>query len=136
MAICLRIDHMAPRMGDALAPRNGFPAVGGWIVRPESGSGSSRERPERGVAPPETSGATLRLMHVVDVAQAEARFAELLGRVQAGEEVLVTRANEPVARILPAVAQQRRPHFGAAKDLLHTRDDFDEPLEDFAPYTA
>ena len=25
MAICLRSDHLAPRMGDALAPRNGFP---------------------------------------------------------------------------------------------------------------
>lgn len=75
-------------------------------------------------------------MHVVDVAQAEARFAELLGRVQAGEEVLLTRADEPVARILLAGASPRRPRFGAAKDLLHVRDDFDEPLEDFAPYTA
>jgi prevent-host-death family protein len=75
-------------------------------------------------------------MHVVDVAQAEARFAELLGRVQAGEEVLLTRADEPVARLLPAGSSSRRPRFGAAKDLLHARDDFDEPLNDFAPYTA
>jgi prevent-host-death family protein len=75
-------------------------------------------------------------MHVVDVAQAEARFAELLGRVQAGEEVLLTRADEPVARLLPAGTSSRRPRFGAAKGLLHVRDDFDEPLEDFAPYTA
>lgn len=75
-------------------------------------------------------------MHVVDVAQAEARFAELLGRVQAGEEVLLTRADEPVARLLPAGSSSRRPRFGAAKGLLHVRDDFDEPLEDFAPYTA
>jgi prevent-host-death family protein len=75
-------------------------------------------------------------MHVVDVAQAEARFAELIGRVQAGEEILVTRANEPIARILPATPKHRRPRFGAAKGLLHMRDDFDEPLEDFAPYTT
>lgn len=75
-------------------------------------------------------------MHVVDVAQAEARFAELLGRVQAGEEVLLTRADEPVARLLPAGNSSRRPRFGAAKDLLHVREDFDEPLEDFTPYTA
>jgi prevent-host-death family protein len=75
-------------------------------------------------------------MHVVDIAQAEARFAELLGRVQAGEEVLLTRADEPVARLLPAGASSQRPRFGAAKDLLHVREDFDEPLEDFAPYTA
>jgi prevent-host-death family protein len=75
-------------------------------------------------------------MHVVDVAQAEARFAELLGRVRAGEEILVTQANQPVARIVPATAQQGRPRFGAAKGLLHVRENFDEPLEDFAPYST
>jgi hypothetical protein len=36
----------------------------------------------------------------------------------------------------PAKTSPRRPRFGAAKDLLHVRDDFDEPLEDFAAYTA
>jgi len=75
-------------------------------------------------------------MHVVDFAQAEARFAELLSRVQAGEEILVTRANVPVARITPATPRHNRPRFGAAKDLFRVADDFDEPLEDFAPYTG
>ena len=75
-------------------------------------------------------------MHVVDFAQAEARFAELMGRVQAGEEVLVTRANVPVARILPAAPRYNRPRFGAAKDLFRVAADLDEPLADFAPYTG
>lgn len=75
-------------------------------------------------------------MHVVDFAQAEARFAELLGRVQAGEEVIVTRANVPVARITPAVPRNNRPRFGAAKDLFRVAADFDEPLADFAPYAG
>ena len=75
-------------------------------------------------------------MLVVDVAQAEARFAELLGRVQAGEEVVVTRANVPVARITPAAPRHNRPRFGAAKDLLRVAANFDEPLADFAPYSA
>lgn len=73
-------------------------------------------------------------MQVVDVAQAEAQFAELLRRVQAGEEVVVTDADQPVARIVPAGASSRRPRFGSAKGLLHAHDDFDEPLADFAPY--
>jgi hypothetical protein len=34
-----------------------------------------------------------------------------------------------------AAANRRLPHFGAAKGLLHVHDDFDEPLEDFGPYT-
>jgi prevent-host-death family protein len=75
-------------------------------------------------------------MHVVDAAQAEARFGELLRRVRDGEEVLVTHANEPVARIVPAGVSSHRPRFGAAKGLLHAHDDFDAPLEDFTPYTA
>jgi prevent-host-death family protein len=75
-------------------------------------------------------------VHIIDAAEAEAQFAEVLRRVQDGEEVLVTRANEPVARIVPATAHVRKPRFGAARGLLHVRDDFDEPLDDFAPYTA
>jgi prevent-host-death family protein len=74
-------------------------------------------------------------MRVVDFAQAEARFAELL-RVQAGEEVIVTRANVPVARITPAAPRNNRPRFGAAKDLFRVAADFDEPAADFAPYTG
>ena len=75
-------------------------------------------------------------MHVIDLAQAEAHFAELLGRVQAGEEILVTRADVPVARIMPAALQTKRPRFGAGKDLLRVGNDFDEPLADFAPYAG
>lgn len=63
-------------------------------------------------------------------------FAELLRRVRAGEEVLVTQANEPVARIIPAMVSRSRPRFGVAKGLLHVHDDFEEPLEDFTPYTG
>jgi prevent-host-death family protein len=75
-------------------------------------------------------------MHVIDFAQAEAHFAELPGRVQAGEEILVTRADVPVARIMPAAPQTKRPRFGVGKDLLRTGSDLDEPLADFALYTG
>jgi len=75
-------------------------------------------------------------MRVVDFAQAEASFAELLGRVQAGEEVIVTRANVPVARITPATPRNNRRRFGAAKNLFRVAVDFDEPLADFAQYAG
>lgn len=74
-------------------------------------------------------------MHSIDVAEATLRFAELLQRVQAGEEVVLTQENEPVARLVPAAASSRKPKFGAARGLLTVADDFDEPLDDFAPYT-
>jgi prevent-host-death family protein len=74
-------------------------------------------------------------MHSIDVAEATMRFAELLRRVQAGEEVVLTHENEPVARIVPAAVSGRKPRFGAGRGLLTVGDDFDEPLDDFAPYT-
>lgn len=75
-------------------------------------------------------------MHKIDVAEATIRFAELLRRVQAGEEVVVTEEDAPIARIVPAGAAAHKARFGAARGLLQVRDDFDEPLEDFAPYTT
>jgi prevent-host-death family protein len=38
---------------------------------------------------------------IVDLAEAEKRAAELLGRAAAGEEVIITAAGAPVARIVP-----------------------------------
>ncbi len=48
----------------------------------------------------------------------------------------MTPADVPVARIMPAAPQTKRPRFGAGKDLLRVGNDFDEPLEDFAPYAG
>ena len=48
---------------------------------------------------------------------------------------MLTQENEPVARLVPAAASSRKPKFGAARGLLTVADDFDEPLDDFAPYT-
>ena len=67
-------------------------------------------------------------MHVIDFAQAEAHFAELLRRVQAGKEIVVMRADVPVARITPVAPQTKRPRFGAGKGQLRAGSDFEEPL--------
>jgi len=66
---------------------------------------------------------------VIDFAQAEARFAEPLGRVQAGEEILVTRADVPACLRRP----KRSGPASARAELLRVGNDFDEALADFAP---
>ena len=48
-------------------------------------------------------------MVTVSLAQAKARLSELLDKVEAGEEVVVTRHGRAVARISPA-AQPKKPH--------------------------
>jgi prevent-host-death family protein len=51
-------------------------------------------------------------MHKIDVAEASLRSAELLRRVHAGEEVLLTDKNQPVARLV----RPRRPVAGRSSE--------------------
>ncbi len=51
------------------------------------------------------------------VAEARAHFSELLKRAQAGEEILITRGSQPIARLGPAEKRgARRP--GILRELL------------------
>ncbi|MGL4514373.1 MAG: type II toxin-antitoxin system Phd/YefM family antitoxin [Lacipirellulaceae bacterium] len=63
----------------------------------------------------------------IDALQAD--FAACLGRVEAGERLVVTRDGQPVAEIRPADAPSggKRP-FGLAKGQFVVPDDFDAPL--------
>lgn len=42
------------------------------------------------------------LMHTVTLAEAKAHLSELLNQIEAGEEVLITRRGQPVARLIAA----------------------------------
>jgi prevent-host-death family protein len=46
-------------------------------------------------------------MVTVNLAQAKAHLSELLDKVEAGEEVIITRRGHPVAHIRPAVRQRK-----------------------------
>lgn len=59
-------------------------------------------------------------MLTVTVAEAKAQLSEILHRVEAGEEVVVTRRGRPVARIGPA-ERQREPLPRAALEALQAR---------------
>jgi prevent-host-death family protein len=71
----------------------------------------------------------------ISIAEAKAKFSELVKRAEAGEEILVTRHGKVVARLSPPQAASRKPPlFGALKGQIWISDDFDEPLEDFKDY--
>lgn len=72
----------------------------------------------------------------VSIAEAKARLAELLRRVERGEEFTITRHGKPVARMVGAVPDERLPRIGALKGQIRVADDFDAPLEDFKAYTG
>jgi prevent-host-death family protein len=75
-------------------------------------------------------------MATVTIEEAQAHLTELIDKLQPGEEVIITRNAQPVARLVPAAAPARPPRQpGLLKDkILHMADDFDAPLEDFQEY--
>ncbi|MDX2169041.1 MAG: type II toxin-antitoxin system Phd/YefM family antitoxin [Deltaproteobacteria bacterium] len=73
-------------------------------------------------------------MHQFNVAQAKARFSELVKRAMAGEEVIIAKDNRPVLKLVPVQPRLDRRVPGSAKGQIWISDDFDAPLDDFADY--
>lgn len=68
-----------------------------------------------------------------NIAEAKARFSELVDRALAGDEVIVARDNKPLLKLVPLAASgDRRP--GTAKGQVQMTPDFDAPLPDFDGY--
>ena len=69
------------------------------------------------------------------IAQAKAKFSELVEKAIAGEEIVITRANTPLLKLVPYHASKRTLAPGSARDhILSIAPNFDEPLDDFADY--
>ncbi len=69
-------------------------------------------------------------MTVVNTHEAKTNLSRLLDNVEKGEEIVIAKANRPVARLVPyrAVSPQRQPGF--LKGKVRVADDFDAPLSD------
>ncbi len=62
------------------------------------------------------------------VHEAKTHLSRLLRRATDGEEVVITRAGQPVARLVPI--EGSRPLFGVDEGRFIVPDDFDEPLDE------
>lgn len=70
-----------------------------------------------------------------NVAQAKARFSELIERAMAGEEVVIARANRPVLKLVPFHNRRRQLKPGSARhEILSIAPDFDDTPDDFGEY--
>jgi prevent-host-death family protein len=63
----------------------------------------------------------------VGVHEAKTHLSRLLRRVSAGEEIVIARGGEPIARLVP-VAPRRQRLLGQDKGRFEVPDDFDAPL--------
>ncbi len=66
-------------------------------------------------------------MDTYNVHEAKTQFSRILAKVQAGEEVIIAKAGEPIARIVPIRSQRQRVPE-TARGQLWVAEDFDSPL--------
>jgi len=69
-------------------------------------------------------------METINIHQAKTQFSRLIERVNAGEEIVITRAGRPVARLVPATASAAPRRLGLMKGRIRVSKDFDAPLPD------
>ena len=74
-------------------------------------------------------------MPTVTVEEAQAKLPELIEKLAPGEELVITRNNQPLAKLVvekPPVRKPRQPGSAKGKLLIHTEDE--EHLKDFKDY--
>jgi prevent-host-death family protein len=73
-------------------------------------------------------------MQQIDLDEAKRHLPDLIEAASKGEEIVITKDNHPVAKLVPISWAKPRPQFGSAAGLITIADDFDESLEDFSEY--
>jgi len=64
----------------------------------------------------------------VNVHDAKTRLSQLLARVEAGEEIIIARNGQPVARLTAVDQPQRTRTLGRDEGLFEVPEDFNAPL--------
>ncbi len=74
-------------------------------------------------------------MTTVTIEEAQARLPELIEHLAEGEELVIMRNQEPIARLLAEGRRSRKPRqAGSARGLLTIISDDEEHLKDFQEY--
>jgi prevent-host-death family protein len=67
-------------------------------------------------------------MTSVTIDEAKTQLSKLIERVERGEEIVITRGKEPVARLVPYVQERPKRGFGSMKGKAWLDESFWEPL--------
>lgn len=69
-------------------------------------------------------------MTTVNIYDAKARLSALIAEAEAGGEVVIARAGQPVVRLVPVGAPKQPRVPGRSRGQIDIADDFDQPLPD------
>lgn len=67
-------------------------------------------------------------MEIVTIHAAKTTLSQLLARVEAGEEIILARGKEPIAKLVPFGPPASKRRFGALRGIVSVGPDFFEPL--------
>lgn len=67
-------------------------------------------------------------MTTVNMHEAKTQFSKLVTRVEAGEEIVIARNGEPVARLVAVERPARGRQPGLDRGVFRVPEDFDAPL--------
>jgi prevent-host-death family protein len=70
--------------------------------------------------------------HQYNVHDAKTHFSRILEQVATGEEVVINKAGEPVAKVVPLHPKVQRTGRGSLRGRIHIADDFDELPDDLS----
>lgn len=70
----------------------------------------------------------------VTLEQAKTQLGDLIARAAAGESVVITDHDKPVAQLVPPAPDKPRPQYGRGKGMLTILAEDDEHLKDFEEY--
>ncbi len=67
-------------------------------------------------------------MEVITIETAETTLPQLLARVEAGEEIILARGKEPIAKLVPFRQPATKRRFGALRGIVSIGPKFFDPL--------
>lgn len=62
-----------------------------------------------------------------NIHEAKTNLSRIIERVEHGEEIVISRAGRPVAKVIPFPQKVSRRGRGSLKGMLHLADDWDSP---------
>ncbi|MBT9315044.1 type II toxin-antitoxin system Phd/YefM family antitoxin [Leptothoe spongobia] len=73
-------------------------------------------------------------MQKVDINKAEVEITQLFQSALQGEEIIITRDQQPILKLIPMALPRKRRQRGSAKGQILMDLYFDDPLNDFEEY--
>jgi len=66
----------------------------------------------------------------INISDVEKRFSEILNKVIEGEEVMIDKSGNTVAKLISVKGKKKVRKAGLFKDIIRVSDDIDKPLPD------